>query len=93
MTDRRVLILSGLFSRRITSIALQNLGDVALSERSDRSGTITFVRHGGSMDPAWWQGAWPGHGQAPAFDLVDDVRRPYDVIQEAQHAATGRGRA
>jgi hypothetical protein len=91
VTDRRVLILSSLINRKTTSIALQNLGDVSLNERSDRSGSITFGA--AASYPMWsWSGEW-GHKAGPAFDTIDDVRRVYNVIQEAQRSELGRARA
>src|SRR5262245_5035410 len=90
VTDRRVLILSGLINRRITSVALQNLGDVSLSERADRSGSIAFGASRMAY-PASWD--WSGQVQGPAFDLIDDARRVYDVVQEAQRTDAARSRA
>ena len=94
VTDQRVLILSGLLNRRTTSIALPNLGEVSLTERSDRSGSITFGTPNAAY-PAWWGSSWPGTGYktAPTFDLIDDVRQVYSAIQEAQRAELGRSRS
>jgi hypothetical protein len=90
VTDQRVLILSGLFTRRTTSIALQNLGEVSVAERSDRSGSIVFgVPH--ATHTAWWGGGGEGKA-APMFDLVDDVRQIYNAVRDAQQSALQRGR-
>ena len=42
LTDQRAIIVSGLFSRSVKSLNLGSLSDVSLSEKSDKSGTITF---------------------------------------------------
>lgn len=85
VTDRRVLILSGIWTREVKAISLQNLNETSLTERSDGSGDITF----GSMNPMYtmWRGtAWPGMDKkmVPAFELIDDVRQVYNLIQQAQ---------
>jgi hypothetical protein len=91
VTDQRVIIVGGLMNREVKSIKLQGLNDVSLNERSDRSGSITF----GPTNPmyAMWSGTvWPSMGKklAPAFELVDDVRKVYDLIREAQREGAGR---
>jgi Bacterial PH domain len=93
VTDQRVLMQSGLFTRRTTSIALQNLGEVSIAERSDRSGSITFGVPN-AMYAGWGGGAWPGtEGKvAPTFDLIDDVRQVYNAVREAQQSALDRSR-
>ncbi|GLQ46317.1 hypothetical protein GCM10007862_13680 [Dyella lipolytica] len=90
VTDQRVIISSGLMSREVKSLNLQGLNDISLTERADRSGSITF----GPSNPmyAMWAGtSWPGMSkrQAPAFDLIDDARKVYDVIRETQQQARG----
>jgi hypothetical protein len=91
VTDQRVIILSGLMKREVKSLNLVGLNDLSLSERSDRSGTITF----GSTSPvyAMWSGTgWPGMGNRlpPAFNFIDDARTVYDLIREAQREGSGR---
>ena len=87
VTDQRVIIVDGLFGRRVKSLALAGLADISLSERSDGSGTITF---GAGTGPASWLGgyAWPGmrHRQPPAFEMIPDARRIYTLIREAQQS-------
>jgi len=92
VTDQRVIILSGLASREVKSIALQGLNDISLNERSDGSGSITF----GPSNPmyAMWSGtAWPGTAKkiAPAFEPIAEARRVYNIIREAQ-AGAGRNK-
>jgi len=62
ITDDRVVIVSGLFQRKIKTLNLQNISDISLTERSNGRGTITF----GPTPPffAWFGGSsWPGMGQ------------------------------
>jgi len=87
VTDQRVIIIDGLFNRQVKSLPLPTLSDISLSERSNRSGTITF---GPNTSPYGSLGrTWPGMGRrmAPAFDPIDDVRRVYALIREAQQSA------
>jgi len=90
VTEQRIIILSGLLNREVKSITLQGLNDISLNERSDGSGSITF----GPSNPmyAMWSGtAWPGTSKklAPAFELIAQARRVYNIIREAQ-ANAGR---
>lgn len=87
VTNERLLILSGLFSRQVKSLQIRTLPDVSLSERGDGSGTITF-------GPANWMGvstALPGAGRvmAPSFDFIERARDVYNIIREVQRPAPG----
>lgn len=86
VTDQRVIFISGIFSRNITSISLKNLGEIQLTLLNDGRGTITF---GQNMSyPSW--GTMNGMGyrrryyRAPCFERIEDVRQVYQLIQRAQ---------
>jgi hypothetical protein len=83
-----VIIISGLFSRRTTSLNLRTMSDISLTERSDGSGTITF---GPSMPFAQYFSSvsWPGagHFSPPMFDMIEQAKDVYDIIRQAQKAA------
>lgn len=87
VTNDRVVIVSGLFQRQVRSLPLRALPELTLSERGDRSGTITF----GSV-PAmagWLAGSsWPGASKQlpPSFEMVENVRQVYGLIQNSQRA-------
>ena len=85
VTDERIIIVSGLFSRQTKSLNLRTLTDVSMTERSDGSGTITFgaVHPMGSFFPA---SSWPGAGRyaPPSFDLIDSAKEVYGIIRSAQ---------
>jgi len=88
LTDRRVLVRSGVFSRATNSLPLRTLNGITLRERADGTGTISF----GTPNPfsSWYAGSsWPGMGryQVPSFDQIPDVKRVHDQILEAQRKA------
>jgi hypothetical protein len=88
LTDRRAIIISGLFSRTITSLPLRTLTDISLQERSDRSGTILLGRP--QPYSAWSSGMrWPGMSQysTPAFELIPNAKAVHDQLLEAQRDA------
>jgi hypothetical protein len=91
LTDQRVLIVNGLMSREVTALQLRTLAEVSFRERSDGSGSITFGS-GNSMYAMWSGTWWPGMSKkmAPAFDLIDDVRKVQSLIKDAQNRI-GRG--
>jgi hypothetical protein len=86
LTGRRAIIVSGLFSRKVRSVSLQSTPEVTLTEKADGSGTITF----GAASPfsSWvQQNTWSaGASQQPAFEMIDNVRSVYDLIQKALRA-------
>src|SRR5262245_33044685 len=81
VTNERIIIISGLFTRQTKSLQLRTLTDVSLTQRNDGSGTITFgpTHFMNSFVPS---GAWPGTGRyaPPAFDLIERAREVYDII-------------
>lgn len=87
VTNERIIIVSGFFSRQIKSLQLRTLTDVSLTERGDRTGTITF----GPTSPfnSFFGGSsWPGRSRvsSPSFDTIATAKDVYDVIRGAQKA-------
>jgi hypothetical protein len=85
VTNRRAIIVSTLFGRKTRSINLQATPDISLSERADRSGTISFGS--GAPSYGWWsqRNLWsPNAGSQPAFEMIDDVRSVYDLIESTK---------
>lgn len=88
VTSQRILIVSGLFSRKVHSLGIKALSELSLSERADGFGTIAF----GPQHPmaAMMNGVprWPGVDPyaTPRFDSIPEVRKVYDTIRKAQMA-------
>ena len=89
VTSQRIVIISGILSRKVNSLNLPALNGVSLSEKRDYTGTITF----GTANPMllmWpgllWPGlSWPGVPQVPlAFEMISHAKKVYEIIQEAQ---------
>ena len=81
VTDRRAIIATTLFGRKVNSINLESAPDISLTENSDRSGTITF---GATPYYGRWpqRNLWfPGMTGQPVFEMIDDARSVYDIIQ------------
>jgi hypothetical protein len=89
ITDRRIVIVSGLFSQRVKSVTLRTLSDVTMTESRNGSGIITF-----GPTPPWyyyWYGAqWPGMQLCgtSAFESIDQVGEVYRIVMQAQRAAS-----
>src|SRR5262249_10592824 len=86
LTDQRIIILSSLFGQTVKSLNLRTCSDVSLSERGDRSGTITF----GPTAPFWaGQAGWPGSGRyaSPGFEMIENAREVFEQIRTAQSRA------
>jgi len=88
VTNRRAIIVSGLFSRSVKSIDLRSTSEIALNERGDKSGTITF----GATPFGWWMRSNPwGFGSSsatPSFEMIEDVRSVYKTIEQVRTTQT-----
>ncbi|MHC4180547.1 MAG: PH domain-containing protein [Planctomycetota bacterium] len=84
VTNDRIIIVSGIFRRNVQSLNLRVLADVSLSERADRSGTVTFGPSPAfaNMMPAGWPGA--AKFCPPRFDTIPEAREVYQLIQATQ---------
>lgn len=89
VTNERILIISGLFSKTVKSIDLNTLGEMSFSQRNDGGGTIVFGassffdRMYGDMP------GWPGFGvrSQSRFELGSKARAVYETIRSAQRLA------
>jgi hypothetical protein len=89
LTNQRIIILAGLFASTTKSLSLNTLSELSITERADRSGTITF----GPTAP-WWASAgfdWSGANRAaaPAFEFIPEVRSVHEQIRAAQLVSSG----
>jgi hypothetical protein len=84
ITDNRVIIKSGLFSKSIKSLNIRSMTDLSFTEKRDGSGTISF----GPADPRYsmFRGFsyWPGINLQPGFELIEDVKTVYNILLEQQ---------
>lgn len=89
VTSKRVVIVSGAFSRKVTSLALDTLSDISLSERNNGKGSIRFGPAPAGRNMGMMGASWPGAGKylPPTFDLLVNVRRTYELILSARQAA------
>jgi hypothetical protein len=85
VTNTRVLLVSGWWNRRTTSLDLSGRYDITLTESRSGRGSILF-------GPDEWPWAtmygygfpWMTRYMASRFDLIADARRVYDLILRAQ---------
>ena len=88
VTNQRVIIVSGILSKKIKSLSLRSLSDLSLDEKSNGSGIISF---GASSFPSWWTSGmvWPGMpSPVPTFELTENARVVFETISKAQGSAT-----
>jgi hypothetical protein len=85
LTAQRVIIRSGILTPRVISLDIASLGAISLSERKDRSGTLTLGAPVGMH--SWAAGmispSWPGASRylPPSFEMVENVRAVHDRIR------------
>jgi hypothetical protein len=88
VTNQRVIIVSGILSKKIKSLNLRSLSDLSLDEKSNGSGIISF---GASSFPTWLSSgfAWPGMpSPLLTFELTENARTVFEIIRKAQGSAT-----
>jgi hypothetical protein len=87
VTNRRIVIVrTGAFPK-LTSVGLDRLPDLQLTERPDGSGTIRF----GPSQPIWGTAAWgawsPSTDPTPQFIGIENAQQVFDRIQRAARGA------
>jgi hypothetical protein len=80
LTNKRAIIISGLLSKKTTSINLKNISEVQVTKKSDGSGTIIL---GASNPLQFFQNAsWPGATKGtPSFEGIQNV----DLVKKYIH--------
>jgi hypothetical protein len=88
VTDKRVLVLSGLWRRNTRSLELLGLSEINIAETKDGRGTITF---GPTAGYAQSLRGWPGAAQSavPAFEGIVRPRDVLKTVRNAQRALVG----
>ena len=87
LTDRRVIIISGITARSVKSLNLHSLPEISLTEHSNELGSITFGPTG--FQHSWGKAApWPGMNQyvSPVLEQIPDAKSVYDLIQRTQNS-------
>jgi hypothetical protein len=89
ISDKQILISSGLFDQKLNSLPIQNLPNLEMIQKQDGSGSILFgqftffygVNQGFPM---------PGHRrmQVPQFECIDNVAEIYRTVMDAQNRLT-----
>ena len=84
ITEDRIIIKSGVFSKSIKSLQIKTLSDIEYNEKNDGSGTISI----GPKNPMmiWGNGMnwWPGMKANTQLDSIPEVRKVYNQIIEIQ---------
>jgi len=88
LTDKRVIILTGLLQRRVKSVSLQTLQEVELAEGREGRGTITFGPQPsmGFLMRSNIPG-WPGPQSPTVLDDIPQARSVYNQILRAREEA------
>jgi Bacterial PH domain len=89
VTNERVLIVSGLFSRNLRSLNLKALPEICFNERADGTGTIVFGSASVYPGAQFTGSGWPGTGRfaPPSFDMIAQAREVYEIVRRTQSDA------
>ena len=88
VTDRRIIVSSGLWRPQTRSVNLRTLSDLSMTERANGSGDIVL----GSAPPMMSRFAssgWPGMNwyMPPVLEGIPGVREVYGIIRQGQTRA------
>ena len=84
LTDQRVLIMRSAPITKFSSVSLARLPELELIERSNGRGTIRFGQQASMFGGRQSFGIWsPALDPVPQFLMIDDVRRVFDLAQQA----------
>jgi hypothetical protein len=87
ITNDRIIIRSGVFSKKINSFNIKTLSNLSVDEKSDGTGNIMFGQNNlmfGMMGGMMMQGM--GTRFVPSFEQIGDVRNVYSIILKLQRA-------
>lgn len=89
LTDKRILIVTGLFENHFISIPLEQLDELSVTRWADGSGTIRFGQPTYLMGLRGMPSVRPRHYgyrriEPRSFDLIDNVLAVRDLIAQAQ---------
>jgi hypothetical protein len=88
VTDRRIVIVSGVLRRQVRSLFLEGLAEVNLTARRNGKGTLTFGRDTNPWGPM--NAGFLARSNAPAFELIETPQQVLSMIRGAQRALSGR---
>ena len=81
LTDRRALIVTNSFSRKLRSIDYRSEPSISLEEKSDGSGTIHF----GDQNKGYYNNKQlVSSGSLSGFEFIDNARDVYQRILKAK---------
>ena len=93
LTDRRIIIVSGLGKRDVATLDLQTLPRIHLALKKDGRGTLTFDSGPPGLGP-WGQvtiGWLFGRDVIPRFERIENARSVYEQILDAQRTLSPGG--
>ncbi len=84
VTSERIIVVSGLFSQKVTSLNLRTLTDITMHQKRDGSGTIIFGPSN-FMSNIFIAFQQFGMGQiSPQFEFIPNVIEVHNIIRDTQ---------
>lgn len=89
VTSERILIVSGLFSRKVKSLSLRTLADLSIVESANSEGSISFGAGSPFSSMFASMPNWPGLEAhvGPRFDLISNAKSVFEIIRSAQRTS------
>ena len=90
VTTKRIVIVSGLFSRKVRSLSLRTLAEPSLVESKNGEGSILFGGSSAFGGIFGGMSSFPGTSAqiGPRFDLIPQAKSVFEIIRNAQRSAS-----
>ena len=85
ITENRIIIKSGIFTKEIKSLNIRTLSDISVREKVGGMGTISLgppTSYGMWGSGMMW---WPGVPKQPCLEFITNVKQVYILIVEQQN--------
>lgn len=86
ITDSRVIIKAGLFSKEVKSLNIKTMSDITFREKKDGSGTIMLGPSDFRQSFFIGFNSWSKSRQAPSLDFIEDVKNVYNILITQQRS-------
>ncbi len=84
LTNKRVIIVSGLFSKKVESLNIDGIRYISFTEKSNGYGTIAFGNKD-ALSSFYAGSAWPeARNDVPMFELIPNAKDVYYQIRNLQ---------
>lgn len=80
ITNDRIVIKSGIFSKELRSVNIRSISDLTFTEKQDGSGTILLGKPDQNIVAYNTANTWHGSKSVTDLELIPEVKKVYDIL-------------